>query len=112
MPGLLKLSVKDGNDLANEIERNGGNADSLRAAINDVSNPGNSKKTVSATTISDEEYLAEKRAQTEIEHGTDLECMICHDKFDHLLSGTCEGCFREWMLSTRPKNWRLLKKYL
>jgi len=112
MPGILKLNIKEANDLADEIERQGGNADSLRAAANDIGNPGNGKKTVSTTTMGDEEYLAEKRAQTEVEHGTDLECMICQDKFDHLLSGTCENCWREWMLSARPKDWSPLKKLL
>ena len=109
---MLRLSVKEANDLANEIERQGGKADSLRAAVDDVSNPGNGKKTLPAAAIGDEEYLAEKRAQTEIEHGTDLECMICHDKFDHLISGTCEVCFREWMLGTKPPAWRPMKKFL
>jgi len=110
---MLKLSVKEANDLADEIERQGNNADGLRAAINDVNNPGNGRTSIPATDIGDEEYLAEKRAQTEIEHGTDLECMICHDKFDHLISGTCEVCFREWVLSTKPKDWRpLMKKVL
>ena len=102
---MLKLSVKEANDLAEEIEKSGGNADSLRAAINDVSNPGNGRSSVPATVMGDEEYLAEKRAQSEIEYGTDLECMICHDKFDHLISGTCEVCFREWMLGAKPKAW-------
>ena len=102
MPGLLRLSMKEANALADLIEEKGGNADSLRAALNDVSNPGNDRSSVPATDIGDEEYLAKKRTQTEIEHGTDLECMICQDKFDHLLSGTCEVCFREWMLGTKP----------
>ena len=101
---MLKLSVKEANDLADEIERGGGNADSLRAAINDVENPGNGRFAIPATDIGDEEYLAEKRGQTEIEYGTDLECMTCHDKFDHLLSGTCEDCFREWVLGTKLKD--------
>ena len=109
---VVKFSVKEANDLAGEIESNGGSADSLRAAINDVNNPGNGRLSVPATDIGDEEYLAEKRAQTEIEYGTDLECMICQDKFDHLLSGTCEVCFREWMLGTKPKDWSPLKKLL
>jgi len=107
---MLKLTVKEADDLADEIERSGGNADSLRAAINDVNNPGNGRFAISATDIGDEEYLAEKRDQSEIENGTGLKCMICHDKFDHLLSGTCEICFREWMLSTKPKSWRPMKK--
>ena len=101
MPAILRLSVKEANDLADLIEEQGGNSDSLRAAINDVSNPGNKRSSIPATDIGDEEYLAEKRAQTEIEHGTDLECMICRDKFDHLLSGTCEACFRKWVLLTK-----------
>jgi hypothetical protein len=101
---MMKLSVKEAKDLADEIERGGGNADGLRAAINDVNNPGNSRFAIPATgSITDEEYLEEKRSQSQVEHGTDLECMICHDKFDHLISGTCETCFREWMLSTKPK---------
>ena len=100
---VLKLSVKEANDLADKIERGGGNADSLRAAINDVNNPGNDRSSVPAADIGDEEFLAEMRAQSYVEHGTDLECMICHDKFNHLISGTCEVCFREWVLSTKPK---------
>ena len=52
----------------------------------------------------DEEYLAELLSQSQVEHGPDLECMICHDKFDHLISDTCEVCFREWMLSARKKD--------
>jgi len=103
MPGLLKLNLKEAKELANEIERHGGNTDGLRAAINDAGNP-NGNTLVPAGSRSAEEYLVEKRSQTEIEHGTDLECMICHDKFDHLLSGTCENCWREWMLSTKPKD--------
>ena len=112
MPGLLRLTIKDANDLAALIEEKDGNADNLRAALSDMGNPGNNRSSVPAADIGDEEYLAEKRAQAEIEHGTDLECMICHDKFEHLLSGTCEGCFREWMLSTKPKDWRPIKKLL
>ena len=104
MPGLLRLNVKDANNLADLIEEQGGNADSLRSAINNVKNPGNGRSSVPDTNIGDEEYLAKKRSQSSIEHGTDLECMICHGKFDQLLSGTCEVCFREWILSTKPKS--------
>ena len=99
---MLRLSVNEANNLADEIERNGGNADGLRAAINDVGNPGNGHSSVPATNIIDEEWLEEKRAQSTIEHGTDLECMMCHEKFDHLICDTCEVCFREWMLPLKP----------
>jgi len=105
---MLKLSVKEANALADEIERNGNNADSLRAAINDASNPGNDRTSIPVSSIDDEEYLEEMRSKSSIEYGTDLECMMCHGKFDHLICGTCENCFREWMLSLKPKN-RTLK---
>ncbi|MBA7614692.1 hypothetical protein ES703_21961 [subsurface metagenome] len=26
----------------------------------------------------------------------ELECMICHNKFDHLIIGTCESCYKKW----------------
>jgi len=103
---MLKLSVKEANDLAGKIDHGGGNSDSLRAAIDDVNNPGNGRSAIPATDIGDEEYLAEKRGQVEVEYGTDLECMICHDKFDHLLSGTCEVCWRDWVLAAKPRDWR------
>lgn len=102
---MLKLSIKEANDLVDEIEQGGGNADSLRAAIGDVKNPGNNRSSIPATNITDEEWLEEKHAQSTIEKGTGLECMMCHEKFDHLISGTCEVCFREWMLPLKPKTW-------
>ncbi len=100
---MLKLSVKEATDLADEIERGSGNAGSLRAAIDEVNNPRNGRTSIPATSITDEEWLEEKRAQSTIDYGTDLECMLCHDKFDHLICGTCEVCFREWMLPLKPK---------
>ncbi|MBA7614693.1 hypothetical protein ES703_21962 [subsurface metagenome] len=100
---MLKLSMKEANDLADQIEQGGGNADSLRSAIDDVNNPRNGRSSIPATGTTEEEYLAEMRSKGSIEHGTDLVCMICHDKFDHLLAGTCEVCWREWMLGTMPK---------
>lgn len=100
---MLKLSVKEANDLVDEIERGGGNADSLKAAIDEVNNPGNGHTSIPATNITDEAYLEEMRSKSSIEHGIDLECVMCHDKFDHLICGTCEVCFREWMLPLKPK---------
>ena len=101
---MLKLTIKEATTLADEIESGGGNADGLRAAINDVNNPGNGRNFIPASTITDEEYLEEMRSKSSIEHGTDLECMMCHDKFGHLICGTCEVCFREWMLPLKPKS--------
>ena len=103
MPGLLKLNNKEANDLADQIEASGGNADSLRAAIKDMKNPGNGNTSVPAGSVSDEEYLAQKRKESSVETGTGLKCMICGEKFESLISGTCENCWREWMLSTKPR---------
>ncbi len=108
---MLKLTIKEANDLAEVIDHGGGNSDGLRAAIKDVNNPGNGHTSIPASDIIDEEYIEEKRSQSSIEKGTDLECMMCHDKFDHLISGTCEVCFRDWMLATKPKG-RTMKKLL
>jgi len=99
----MKLSVEEAKSLAVEIERNGGHAESLKAAIEDVNNHEHSLKS-KFLQISDNEYVALKRSQATIEYGTDLECMICHAKFDHLVSGTCEVCFKEWMLITKPED--------
>ena len=52
----------------------------------------------------DDDYVAELRGKSSIEHGTDLECMVCHQKFDELISDTCEVCFRKWMLSTKKRD--------
>jgi len=104
MPGLLRLNTKEANDLADLIEEEGGNADTLRVAIRDVNGTKNDHSSIPANKVDDEEYILWLRSQSTIEEGEDLECMICHDKFDHLLSGTCEVCFREWMLSTKPKD--------
>jgi len=76
MAGVVRLNVKDANELATAMENSGGNADSLRATINEVNDAKNSHSSVPATDIGDEEYLAEKREQSYFEHGTDLECMI------------------------------------
>ncbi len=99
MPAVVKLSIQEIDKMIADIEARGGDAEDLKKARVGVANHKWLEK--HAKPLGEEEYLAEKRAQTEIKHGTDLECMICHDKFDHLLSGTCENCWREWMLSVR-----------
>jgi len=100
MPGMIRLNIKEANHLAYLIEGEGGNADSLKAAINNVKN-GHSP--ISASKVSDEEYILEIRSKSTIEHGEDLECMVCYQKFDELISGTCEDCFRKWALTTKRK---------
>ena len=102
----VTLTIPEVDKMIADIEASGGDAEELkkfRAQVADSKWLKKHAKPAVPPEARPEEYLAEKRAETEIEHGTDLECMICHGKFDHLLSGTCEVCWREWMLSTMPK---------
>jgi len=103
MSAKVRLNKKELIDLIEVTEQAGGDATKLRELLelveNDAQQHGASHHLKEK--LSDEEYLKEKRDQIEIEYGTDLECMICHQKFDHLLSGTCEVCFRKWVLSTK-----------
>ena len=103
MSAEVRLSKKELIDLIEITEQTGGDATQLREFLelveNDAQQHGASNHLKEK--LSDEEYLKEKRDQSQVEHGTDLECMICHQKFDHLISGTCEVCFRGWMLSTK-----------
>ncbi len=110
MPGILRLGVKEANDLADLIEEKGGNPDSLRSAIKDVSDAKNAHSSVPAGKLSDEEHVQQLRSQSTIVEGENLECMVCHDKFDHLISGTCEVCFRKWALATKRRP--LMRKLL
>lgn len=107
---MLRLSVKAANELVDEIERTGGNTDSLRSAIKDVNDAKNGHSSVPADKMDDEEHIAWLRSQSTVEKGGDLECLVCHQKFGQLISGTCEVCFREWALSAarRPTMRKLI----
>ena len=96
---ILRLNKKELLKLIEVQEAAGTDATELRSLLAEVEQ--DEEHIVIGSRPNDEEYIAEKRGQSQIEHGIGLECMICHDKFDHLLSGTCEVCFREWILSTR-----------
>ena len=97
----VTLTVQEVDKMIRDIEAGGGDAEELKKLRAQVADSKWLAK--QAKPLGEEEYLAERRAQSQVEHGTDLECVICHGKFDHLLSGACEACWREWMLSTRPK---------
>ncbi len=97
----VKLTIPEVDAMIRDIEASGGDAEELKKLRAQVADSKWLAK--QAKPPGEEEYLEEKRAQSQVEHGTDLECMICHDKFDHLISGTCEVCWREWMLSIKGK---------
>ena len=106
MPAIVRLSKKELIKLIEETEAAGNDTTELRGLLAEAEEwhwqPARLGVPTGEMTI--EEYLAEKRGQSSIEYGTGLECMICHNKFGHLLSGTCEVCFREWMLGIKPKD--------
>jgi len=97
----VRLSIEEVDKMIAEIEARGGDAEELKRRRAEVADT----KWLAAhpKPPGEEEYLETMRQQAVIERGKDLECMICHDKFDLLLSGTCEACFKGWMLSARPK---------
>jgi len=98
---IIRLSKKELLKLIEVQEVTGTDATELRSLLAEVEQD---EHLVIGPQTNDEEYLAELLSQSQVEHGTDLECMICHGKFDHLLSGTCEVCFREWMLSAKKSD--------
>ena len=99
---VLRFNKKELAKLIEAQEAVGTDATELRSLLAEVEQ--DKEHIVIGSRPNDDDYVAEKRAQIEIEYGTDLECMICHDKFDHLLSGTCEACFRKWVLSTKKRD--------
>jgi hypothetical protein len=98
-----RLSLKEAAELADTIEQNGGNANSIRSVIAEINDSRNNHDSMPESKMSDEEYINHMRSQSPVENGHDLECMICHGTFDQLLSGTCEVCFREWMLKAKKR---------
>ena len=94
----LRLNKKELTKLIEAQEAAGTDAAELRGLLADVEQD---EHLVIGPRANDDDYVAELRGQSHVEHGTDLECMVCHDKFDQLISGTCEACFRKWVLSTK-----------
>ena len=101
MPAVVRLSLQEIDAMIANIEAGGGDAEELkktRAEIADSKWLAKHEKP-----LGEEEHVADLRSKSTIEHGTDLECLVCHRKFDHLISGTCESCFREWALSVKRR---------
>jgi len=101
MPGEVRLNQKELDGLIEQIEAGESDATELKKLRGEVAEEERTKKP--AEHLSDEEFIAELRGQSTIEHGTDLECLVCHNKVDELVSGTCEACFRKWALTTKRR---------
>ncbi len=95
----VTLSLQEVDAMIKAIEAGGGDAEELKKVRAQIADSKWLAK--HALPLSEEEHIADLRSKSPVEHGADLECMVCHEKFDHLISGTCEECFRQWALTTK-----------
>ena len=112
MPGIVRLSTKELNELIEVTEAAEGDATELKRLLAEVTEDERPRKPESRREwplaareggMTTEEHVESLRQQSVIEQGKDLECMICHKKVDTLVSGTCEDCFRTWVLSIKRR---------
>ncbi len=109
MPSIVRLSKKELIDLIEETEAAGNDTTELRSLLAEVEErrwqPAKREAPSEARPeeMTTEEHVESLRQQSVIEQGKDLECMICHKKVDTLVSGTCEDCFRTWVLSIKRR---------
>jgi hypothetical protein len=99
MPAQVRLNKNELTELIEAQEAAGTDATELRSLLAEVEQ--DEEHIVIGPRANDDDYVAELRGKSSIERCTDLECMVCHQKFDQLISGTCEACFRKWALSTK-----------
>ena len=113
MPGIVRLSIKQLDELIEVTEAAEGDATELKRLLAEVTEDERPRKPESRREwplaareggMTTEEHVEALRQQSFIEYGNDLECMVCHNKVTTLVSGTCENCFREWALTI--KRWQ------
>ena len=112
MPGIVRLSTKELNELIEVTEAAEGDATELKRLLAEVTEDERPRKPESRREwplaaregrMTTEEHVEALRQQSFIEYGNDLECMVCHNKVTTLVSGTCENCFREWALTIKRR---------
>ena len=109
MPSIVRLSKKELIDLIEETEAAGNDTTELRSLLAEVEErrwqPARREAPPEARPeeMTTEEHVESLRQQSFIEHGKDLECMVCHNKVATLVSGTCENCFRQWALTIKSR---------
>jgi len=102
MPAVVRLSIQEIDKMIADIEAKGGDAEELKKTRAGVADSKWLAK-VAGRPLSEEEHIKALRQQSPIEHGQDLECLVCHKRVSTLISGTCEDCFREWALTTKRR---------
>jgi len=107
MPAVVRLSKKELIDLIESTEAAGCDAACLRGLLAEVEEEEQrrqpARRGIPPGEMTTEEHIEALRQQSTIEQGTDLECMVCHENVNILISGTCENCFRQWALSTKRR---------
>lgn len=112
MPGIVRLSTEELNELIEVTEAAEGDATELKRLLAEVTEDERPRKPESRREwplaaregeMTIEEHIEALRQQSFIEYGNDLECMVCHNKVTTLVSGTCENCFREWALTIKSQ---------
>ncbi len=112
MPGIVRLSKKELNELIEVTEAAEGNAAELKRLLAEVIEEERLRKPENRQEwplvgreggMTTEEHIEALRQQSVIEQGKNLECVVCHHKVATLVSGTCENCFREWALTIKKR---------
>jgi len=97
----VRLSIPEIDKMIADIEARGGDAEELKKRRAEVANSKWLAK--HEKPLGEEEHIEALRQQSPIEHGKDLECIVCHKRVTILISGTCEDCFRQWALTTKRR---------
>ena len=107
MPAVVRLSKKELIDLIESTEAADCDATCLRGLLAEVEEEEQrrqpARRGIPLGEMTTEEHIEALRQQSVIEQGKDLECVVCHNKVDTLVSGTCETCFEKWALSTKKR---------
>ncbi len=112
MPGIVRLSKKELNELIEVTEAAEGDATEFKCLLAEVIEEERLRKPENRQEwplvgreggMTTEEHVEALRQQSFIEQGNDLECMVCHNKVAVLVSGTCENCFHEWALTIKHR---------
>ncbi|GAI96182.1 unnamed protein product, partial [marine sediment metagenome] len=85
MPAVVRLSVQEVDKMIADIEASGGDAEELKKYRAGVADSKWLEK--HAKPLGEEEHIADLRSKSHIEHGKNLECVVCHNKVDTLVSG-------------------------
>lgn len=113
MPGTVRLSRAGLNGLIDNVRASGGDPSELLGLLAEIEaeeaveetshNPIRAEKKKLPLKVGAAELDARiEEAREEVEQ-TEGECMICQKGPVTLYAGTCEDCFREWMLSVMQK---------